>query len=423
MQPVVYPVEDHQIFSDAIDSHAFYVIQKLKEAGHKAYLVGGGVRDLLLKQRPKDFDISTSAKPEEVRRLFRNAILIGRRFRLAHIRFGKKIIEVSTFRAGDPGTADLIVRDNVWGTEEEDVLRRDFTINGLFYDPENQTVIDYVGGYPDIAKRTLRAIGHPEARFAQDPVRMIRLVKFCARFQLDIDRPTLEALVECKNEIVKSSSARILEELLRMLESGSSKTFFLLMHEYGLQRPLLPSIAAYFDQNVEQNEILAILCEVDAEVRKQGLDRSVLLSALLFPLLRHRLLERAKKMSRPFHLGLIQEEALQVIDETFEPFFLIPKRLRGLVSFILASQFRIQPLDDRPAGRPRLPRDPSFTFALQLFKLRAAIQPELLPFYLQWSEAAFAEHSAEPFHESAPRRRRRRRRRDAPESTDESSAQ
>jgi poly(A) polymerase len=422
VQPTVYPVEDHQIFSDAIDSHAFYVIQKLKEAGHKAYLVGGGVRDLLLKQRPKDFDISTSARPDEVCRLFRNAILIGRRFRLAHVRFGKKVIEVATFRAGDTEAADLIVRDNVWGTEEQDVLRRDFTINGLFYDPESQTVIDYVGGYPDIAKRKLRTIGHPELRFAQDPVRMIRLIKFCARFQLHIDRPTLEALLGCKNEILKSSSARVLEELLKMLESGSSKTFFFLMHEYGLQRPLLPFLATYFDHNGEQNEILALLCEADAEVRKNGLDRSVLLSALLFPLLRHRLLEKAKGTHSSFHLGLIQEEALQTIDETFEPFFLLPKRLRGLVSFILASQFRIQPLDDRPSGRLRLPKDPAFLFALHLFKLRAAIQPELLPLYLQWSEAAFAAHQGAPLPpvDASPRRRRQRRRRRPDRSIDES---
>ena len=211
MQPKIYTIDHHQISPDKIDQHAFYVIQKLREAGHKAYLVGGGVRDLLLSQSPKDFDVSTSAKPEEIRSLFRNAILIGRRFRLAHVRFGKKVIEVATFRAGETGTAELIVRDNVWGTEEEDVLRRDFTINGLFYNPESGEVIDYVGGYPDLEKRILRTIGEPEVRFSQDPVRMIRLLKFCARFNFEIERPTFEALLNCKKEILKSSSARVLE--------------------------------------------------------------------------------------------------------------------------------------------------------------------------------------------------------------------
>jgi poly(A) polymerase len=408
VQPKVYPVDQHQISLDRIDPNASYVILKLRQAGYKAYLVGGGVRDLLLKQRPKDFDISTSAKPEEIRSLFRNAILIGRRFRLAHIRFGKNIIEVSTFRAGDPATADLIVRDNVWGTEEEDVLRRDFTINGLFYDPESETVIDYVDGYPDLEKRVLRTIGQPDVRFIQDPVRMIRLIKFCARFDFNIDKPTFEALLGCKEEIVKSSSARILEELFRMLESGSSKPFFHLLHEYGLLKPLLPSIADYFDNNSD-NEILALLCEVDAAVRKKSLDRSVLLSALLFPLLRHRLLHLAKKATRPFHLGIIQEEAALVIDQTFDPFFLLPRKIRGIVISILTAQFRIQPLDDKPLRNPRIPRDPTFAMAMQLFKLRTGIQPDLLPQYILWTEAGFQEHAEIPS-EDAPKRKRRRRR-------------
>ncbi|MEN9654702.1 MAG: poly(A) polymerase, partial [Chlamydiota bacterium] len=208
MQPKVYTPDQHGITLEHVDPNAAHVIETLRKAGHTAYLVGGGVRDLLLKQTPKDFDISTSAKPEEIRRLFRSAILIGRRFRLAHVRFGSDIIEVSTFRAGETETSELIVRDNVWGSEEEDVLRRDFTINGLFYDPTTQTVIDYVEGYPDIEKRVLRTIGHPEQRFRQDPVRMIRLIKFMARFDLAIDPPTLEALLSCKEHIVHSSSAR-----------------------------------------------------------------------------------------------------------------------------------------------------------------------------------------------------------------------
>ena len=248
MQPKIYDVGEHQIAPDKIDQHAFYVIQKLRQAGHKAYLVGGGVRDLLLKTRPKDFDISTSAKPEEIRSLFRNAILIGRRFRLAHIRFGKKVIEVATFRAGATEEAGLIVRDNEWGSEEQDVLRRDFTINGLFYDPENQTVIDYVDGYSDLAKRTLRAIGQPDVRFMQDPVRMIRLIKFCARFDFEIHRPTFEALLNCKGEILKSSSARIFEELLRMLESGAAKPFFHLLNEYGILKPLSPNLSRFLEK-------------------------------------------------------------------------------------------------------------------------------------------------------------------------------
>ena len=408
MQPKLYPVDEHQISPDKIDEHASYVIQKLRAAGFQAYLVGGGVRDLLLKQKPKDFDISTSAKPEEIRSLFRNSLLIGRRFRLAHIRFGKKIIEVSTFRSGETDTADLIVRDNVWGSEEEDVLRRDFTINGLYYDLENQMVIDYVQGYPDLEKKILRSIGDPKLRFIQDPVRMIRLIKFCARFNFEIDKPTFEALLHCKNEILKSSPARILEELLRMLESGSAKTFFYLLHEYGLLKPLLPTLSTYFETHPD-NEVLALLCETDNEMRKKTIDRAVLLSSLLFPLLRHRLIQKAQKNPKPFHLGIIQDEAYRTIDEAFAPFFVLPRRLFGVIASILTSQFRIQPLDDRPIKRLKVPRDQMFPLALQFFKFRAMVQPDLLPEYTLWKEASFEEKSdLEPFEFKKSRRKRNR---------------
>ena len=411
VQPRIYSVDEHHVSADQIDPNASYVILKLRQAGYKAYLVGGGVRDLLLKQKPKDFDISTSAKPEEIKALFRNAILIGRRFRLAHIRFGKKIIEVATFRSGDPESTDLIVRDNVWGTEEEDVMRRDFTINGLLYDLENETIIDYIDGYPDIEKKTLRIIGQPEIRFIQDPVRMIRLIKFCARFNFHIDPPTFKALLACKNEIIKSSSARILEELLRMLESGSSKEFFHLLHEYGLLKPLLPSLATYFDEN-PNNEILALLYEADAAIKKKEIDRSILLSALLFPLFRNRLYLAAQTSERHLHLGTIQEYAGSLIDETFDPFFLLPRRLRGMITAILTQQYRIQPLDNKPPKKPRPPRDPTFPFAMLLFKLRTNIQPDLLEFYTAWTEAGYDENLKMPEIEEtdAPPRRRRRRR-------------
>ncbi len=411
MQPKVYFIDDHQISLDKIDEHAHYVISTLRRAGHKAYLVGGGVRDLLLKQRPKDFDVSTSAKPEEVKALFRGSLLIGRRFRLVHVRFGKKIIEVSTFRAGE-ATSDLIVRDNIWGNEEEDVLRRDFTINGLFYDPDAQTVIDYVGGYLDLEKRILRTIGEPKMRFSQDPVRMIRLVKFCARFDLNIDHDTLAALLSCKGEILKSASARVLEEVLRMLESGSAKPFFHLMHEYGLLQSLMPDLADYFTSNPD-NEALALLCEADAAVRKESLDRSILIAALLFPLFRHRLLLRAQQNPRHFHLGTVQEEALSAVDELFGPFLLLPRRLSSMAAAILTSQFRIQPLDDRPLKNPRPPREYTFPLALKLFKFRTAIQPDLLPFYAIWAEASYDQNLPPPEYEQRRKRRRRRPRYDS----------
>lgn len=411
MQPKIYNVDEHQIAPEKIDPHASLVIQKLREAGHTAYLVGGGVRDLLLNQRPKDFDVSTSAKPEEIRALFRNAILIGRRFRLAHIRFGKKIIEVSTFRAGATEEAGLIVRDNEWGSEEQDVLRRDFTINGLFYDPETQKVIDYVDGYPDIAKRMLRAIGQPDVRFTQDPVRMIRLIKFCARFNFEIHRPTFEALLNCKGEILKSSSARIFEELLRMLESGASKAFFHLLNEYGLLKPLSPALSRF----LEKTDHLAfdLLGIIDNEIKKnppEPIDRSLLLATLIFPLFEQQVQEKMKLQEKPLHLGQVAEIAHRTIDLIFNPFFSIPRRMCGIIGFLMTSQYRMIPLDGRPVRRPRAPRDPLFPMALHLLKMRTEVQPELLSHYTLWSEAAFAAHDPTQIPEDAPPRRRRRRR-------------
>ena len=419
MNPKVYTAEQHKISSEKVDQHAFYVIEKLRQAGHKAYLVGGGVRDLLLNVRPKDFDVSTSASPEEIRSLFRSAILIGRRFRLAHVRFGKKIIEVSTFRAGDIESSELIVRDNQWGTEEEDVLRRDFTINGLFYDPHKEIVIDYVDGYPDLEKRILRTIGQPEARFSQDPVRMIRLIKFCARFNFEIDRSTFEALLSCRSEIVKSSSARVFEELLRMLESGACKSFFHLLQEYGILAALIPELAYFLGNKEDNDSTLKLLGEIDAEIQKSEgppPDRAILMAALIFPLFDRYLRERVKMEERSLHLGQIGQAAFHAIDCVFSSFFKMPRRLRAVMAFILTSQYRFIPLDGREIRHPRLPNDSLTPLALQLLKIRAAVQPELLPQYTLWTEAAFRAHgdpppgnTVVPEGEMPPRRRRRRR--------------
>jgi poly(A) polymerase len=413
VQPKTYTFDQHQIPPDKIDPNAHYVIQKLKQAGFSAYLVGGGVRDLLLKSRPKDFDVSTSAKPEEIRSLFRNAILIGRRFRLAHIRFGKNVIEVSTFRSGAPESADLIIRDNVWGTEEEDVLRRDFTINGLFYDPETQTVIDYVGGFDDLGKRILRTIGQPEIRFGQDPVRMIRLLKFCARLNFEVYPPTHLALIQCRDHIIKSSSARILEELLRMLESGFALPFFRLLHQYGLLKLLIAPLAHFIDLDQDQR-IYKMLDVVDIEMRKvypNCPDRSLPLAALCFPILDLTIRHLMKHTDKPLHLGLIAHEANELITNLFSPFFKIPRRLRSQMVFILTAQYRFTPLDNRPIRHPRLPRDEALPLAMQLFKMRTSLQSDLLPLYTLWTEAASQERpvSAEYRH-----RRRRPRRRKPP---------
>lgn len=416
MSRKTYSFEEHCLSIDKVDPDALYVMEKLHSHGHTAYLVGGSVRDLLLNQKPKDFDISTSAEPEEIKKLFRNCILIGRRFRLAHIRFGKKILEVSTFRAGDPESDALILRDNIWGTPEQDVLRRDFTINGLFYDPATQQVIDYVGGYPDLQKKFIRTIGQPFIRFRQDPVRMLRMLKFQARFGFDVDPSARIALLECRHEIAKSSSARIQEELLRMLESGASESFFRLMAEHGFIRLMMPAFGEFMESS-ESEEIFAFLKEVDTtfhDPTRSLLPRPVLLSCLVYPLMEKRIETRYTAREKVPHLGEISKEAHEQINEIFLPFFHLSRRMKGSLISILTSQYRLTPIEKRKARRIHIPNDPEFPQALQFFEVRCALEPAYQTIWEEWANAL---QSPEQHH---PRRRRwRKRSGDASKISDE----
>lgn len=390
MNPTIYSLDDHQIPLNAVDPDALRVVSNLQKAGHVAFIVGGGVRDLLLQQRPKDYDISTSAKPEEIKDLFRSqCLLIGRRFRLAHIRCGRKVLEVSTFRSGDPESDQLIVRDNEWGSPEQDVLRRDFTINGLFYDPATQTVIDYVGGYPDLQKKYLRTIGQPFLRFKQDPVRMIRLIKFQARFGFEIDPDAKIALAECRPEIMKSSQARIFEELLRMLESGASESFMRLMNETGFLEHLMPPFSDFLE-TPEGADVFSYLQEVDSRTKKtiphKSLDRGILLSCLVFPFLQKFLQTHFIDRGKVPHLGEIQQETHDVISTLFQPFFLLPRKLRMKITSILTSQFRMTPYERRAGKRPRIPRDPDFHLALEFLDIRTCLEPALKNIWETWQD-------------------------------------
>ncbi len=237
-----------------IDNDALKVVRKLLAADHEAYLVGGCVRDLYLSRKPKDFDVATSARPEQIRRVFRNSRIIGRRFKLAHVFFGPKIIETSTFRAnptesddGEDGDDLLITHDNEWGTVEEDARRRDFTINGLFFDIEAGKIVDFVDGVADLDRGIIRTIGEPEVRFREDPVRMIRAIKFAARLDFTIEVDTWQALLECAPDIARCSRARLVEELYKLLRGGSAGRAFELMMEANLFQHIWPAFISLFD--------------------------------------------------------------------------------------------------------------------------------------------------------------------------------
>lgn len=244
--PITRERSDHCISRSNIDEDALKVLYRLSTAGYISYLVGGSVRDLLLGRHPKDFDLGTNARPNEIRKLFRNCFLIGRRFRLAHIVFGKKVIETSTFRRQpeDNEAADGLYQaeDNTFGTPEEDAKRRDFTVNGLFYDIKTFSVIDYVGGLKDLEKRELRCIGDPNIRFREDPVRMMRAVKFAARLDFTIDRTSRKAILKHHSDILNASVPRVCEEIYRLFTYGKSSEAFRLLWDLELLKDLLPEL-------------------------------------------------------------------------------------------------------------------------------------------------------------------------------------
>ena len=252
-QPTVIPRSEHGIAETDISGGALKVLQTLTDAGHSAYLVGGGVRDLLLGLKPKDFDVATAATPDAVRKLFRSCRLIGRRFRLAHVRMGREVIEVATFRAGfdesagDPDHVRIdgrIVRDNVYGTLEEDAWRRDFTVNCLYYDHRDQTIIDFTGGYADVRDRKLRLIGDAVERYREDPVRMLRAVRFAGKLGFDIDGDTSRTIYDLAPLIEDMPPARLYEEVVKLFMGGEGRNTYELLRRYGLFGHLFPETDA-----------------------------------------------------------------------------------------------------------------------------------------------------------------------------------
>ena len=278
---VVCARPDHCISRKNIDPDALRVLYRLSSLGYEAYLVGGGVRDLLLGRQPKDFDVGTSAKPNEVKRAFRNCFLIGRRFRLAHVRFGDKVIETATFRRESQTVGEIIehaaegpFEDNTFGTPETDAYRRDFTVNGLFYDIKTFAVIDWVGGLEDLKKKVIRSIGDPMIRFREDPVRMMRAIKFASRLDFTIERKTDRAMRKLHSCILTASVPRLCEEVFRLFAFGSSEKAFRMMWEYGLMEDLLPELSAFIREDGGRKsatwKYLAVLDRYERAMHERG---------------------------------------------------------------------------------------------------------------------------------------------------------
>lgn len=288
------PREQHIISRKDISPNALRVLYRLREAGFGAYLVGGAVRDLLVEGHPKDFDVATDATPEEVKGLFRNCRLIGRRFRLAHVVFGREIIEVATFRANsDDGSGDRelengrLVRDNVYGTIEEDAIRRDFTCNALYYAIEDFSVRDYAGGFDDVQARVMRLIGDPEQRYREDPVRMLRAVRLAAKLGFEIEPATAAPIPRLAGLLADAAPARLFEEVLKLFLSGHGVASFEGLERHGLLDALFPESAAALRSNRSgalRRMLVAGLRNTDARVAAdEPVSPAFLFALLLWP--------------------------------------------------------------------------------------------------------------------------------------------
>ena len=288
MQPRILSRSQHTLSRKQIDPDPLRVLYRLRSSGFKGFLVGGGVRDLLLGRRPKDFDIGTDASPQQVKKLFRNCFIIGRRFRLCHVRFGPKVVEVATFRKkAKPDEGDTIVkRDNTFGTPEEDAFRRDFTINALFYDIADFSIIDFTGGIDDLEAKRVRVIGDPDERFREDPVRMMRAVAIACRLGFRLDREAQEALRARRGEIVKSSHVRILDEIYKILRQGSARATFEQLYATGLLAYIFPE--AHKALSLGDTGLLDTLGTLDEYRNRTGTDaflsNAILIAHLLPPL-------------------------------------------------------------------------------------------------------------------------------------------
>ncbi|MDH4161554.1 MAG: poly(A) polymerase [Nitrospirota bacterium] len=475
-QPAIFRRSEHSLSRSWISPNALRVLYRLKESGHYSYLVGGGVRDLLLGREPKDFDIATDARPNEIKKIFRNCRLIGRRFRLAHIHFHDEIIEVATFRSNAPepepeaampaSSAEsvaaeaapeaetsvpstdmqgpespppapeapverprpprhlknedgMILRDNLFGTPGEDALRRDFTVNALFYNIADFSVIDYVGGMDDLKKGLIRIIGDPRVRFTEDPVRMVRAVRFAAMLGFEIEDETYSALLELRDKVALASNARMYEEIQKLFLLGEGEKVFQLLRKTGLFGVIFPHIDAWLnteDKGYPRTSVGKALEWVDACVQTGRKIQPHMLFGLMFG----QYVE--EKWGRLAKSGMIPLEALDLAVAEFlaeqVPRVQIPRKVALAIRDMLWNQGRFE----KTRGKTPLYflRRPGFQDAFEYLRFTSELSGERMELRMWWKEFIRTNASipvpgagpqAIPPRESRPPRRRRRRKR------------
>lgn len=404
-----------------IHQDALRVVSRLSRNGHEAYLVGGCVRDLLLGRNPKDFDVATAAHPRQIRALFRNARIIGRRFRLAHVVYGDHIIETATFRTKPPQSEDedddpLIREDNAFGTAVEDALRRDFTINGLFLDPLSGKILDYVGGLADLEAGVLRTIGDPAVRIAEDPVRILRAIKFATRLGFRIEEQTWRAMIEHAPLLTRSAPARVVEEILRLLHSGTSLGAFRMLRACGALAILLPEIDAYLGRRDDPDpaahdradQYWRLLEALDNDVHAGRAPSRALALAVVWL----RIVEREAEVARPggAHDSLELYRAAEVVLDRSAASARLPRKDTAIARKIIADQPRFAL---GAQGNPRTVlflREPDLPESLNLLRLRVSAWGQGWDVYEGWL-ASYEQARALPDDEVARLRKKKRRRR------------
>jgi poly(A) polymerase len=408
----------HGLAREALSPAASRVCAVLREGGFSAYVVGGAVRDLLLGITPKDFDVATDARPEQIKPLFRRALIIGRRFRLVHVVMGGDTIEVSTFRAADPDTAEKdehgrVLRDNVFGTQAEDARRRDFTVNALYYDPATEEVVDFHGGLADLKKRTLRVIGDPQTRYREDPVRMLRAVRLGAKLGLTIAPASREPIRSFAPLMDRVPPARLFDEMLKLLLSGHASACLRQLRDVGLHKGLLPLLDVILEQPLGERFVTLALAQTDERVLA---GRPVSPAFLFAALLWHEVLAASKAHEGRGERSIVAlEHAMDDVLDTQAEKLAITRKLTATMREV----WGMQPRFEARAG-PRAYRvleAPRFRMAYDFLALRAAsgeVPAELEAWWRAFQSADAETRKAMLLPDTEPRKRRRRRRRKAP---------
>jgi len=385
----VIPRSQHHISKTDISPNALKVLNRLNSAGFEAYLVGGSVRDLLLRKAPKDFDVATNATPNQIRNLFRNARIIGRRFKLAHILFHREIIEVATFRGHEPVETDqqtneqgMLIRDNAYGTLAEDAWRRDFTINSLYYNIEDASIVDYTQGVADVNQRVIRIIGDPVTRYQEDPVRMLRAIRFSAKLHFDIAPETAAPLSELSSLIRHISGSRLFDEMTKLYQCGAAETVHRLLVEYGLFAQLFPQTSNLLTSQYPVKALLGIALEnTDTRIHDDKPVTPAFLFAVLLWFPHIACADQLRKEGMD-PLPALEKAMSQVIAEQNQ-IVIVPKRFTQIMREIWIMQYRFS---KRTGNRAfHMLQHPRFRAAYDFMALRALAGDESMELAQWWT--------------------------------------